>query len=152
MRGRPAKEKILSHAARKPDSLENRLLGGLSRKEYARIARDLQYVTLKADQLLYEPGGMMQWAYFLDTASVSILSEAENGTSIEVSLVGSEGVIGIPIVLRAPKLPYRKELSLTASFPASRVGVQRASMTPSGTEARRLNTVAELPNLLRNKQ
>ena len=100
-------EEILSDAARTPGSLENRILGGLSRKEYARIASDLQHVTLKADQVLYEPGGMMQWAYFLDTASVSILSQVENGTSIEVSLVGSEGVIGIPIVLRALKLPYR---------------------------------------------
>jgi CRP-like cAMP-binding protein len=87
--------------------LENRILGGLSRKEYARIAPDLQHVTLKARQVLYEPGGLMHWAYFLDTASVSILSQAEDGTSIEVSLVGSEGVIGIPIVLRAFRLPYR---------------------------------------------
>jgi len=80
MRCRTGKEEILSDAARK--SLENRILGGLSRKEYARIAPDLQHVTLKADQVLYEPGGMMPWAYFLDTASVSILSQVENGTSI----------------------------------------------------------------------
>lgn len=97
----------MSDAARKPDSFANRILGGLSRKEYARIARDLQHVTLKVDQVLYEPGGMMQWAYFLDTAGVSIVSQAENGTSIEVSLVGNEGVIGIPIVLRSLRLPYR---------------------------------------------
>jgi CRP-like cAMP-binding protein len=50
---------------------------------------------------------MMQWAYFLDTAIVSILSQAESGASIEVSLVGSEGVIGIPIVLRTLRLPYQ---------------------------------------------
>jgi len=79
----------------------------LSRKEYARIAPDLQHVTLKADEVLYEPGGTMQWAYFPDTAGVSILSQTEDGASIEVSLVGSEGVIGIPIVLRALKFPYR---------------------------------------------
>jgi CRP-like cAMP-binding protein len=106
-RCRTGKERILPDAARAPGSLENRILGGLSRKEYARIASDLQHVTLKADQVLYEPGGVMPWAYFLDTASVSILSQAENGTSIEVSQVGSEGVIGIPIVLRTLKLPYR---------------------------------------------
>jgi len=102
-----AEEKILSDAARKPGSRENRILGGLSRKEYARIATSLQPVTLKADQVLYEPGVLMQWAYFLDTATVSILSQAESGASIEVSLVGSEGIIGIPIVLRTLKLPYR---------------------------------------------
>jgi CRP-like cAMP-binding protein len=105
---RPGKgEEILSDATRTPGSRENRILGGLSRKEYARIAFDLHHVTLKADQVLYEPGGMMQWAYFLDTASVSILSQAENGSSIEVSLVGSEGVVGVPIVLKSLSLPYR---------------------------------------------
>ena len=49
----------------------------------------------------------MQWAYFLDDASVSILFLAEEGMSIEVSLVGNEGVIGIPIVLRSHAVPYR---------------------------------------------
>jgi len=100
-------EKILSDAVRKPGPLENRILAGLSRKEYARVAPDLQHVTLSADQVLYEPGVAMHWAYFLDTATVSILSQAESGASIEVSLVGNEGVIGIPIVFRTLKLPYR---------------------------------------------
>ena len=107
MARRPAKEKNLSDAGRKPDPVGNRILAGLSRKEYARIAPDLQHVTLPPGQVLYEPGSTMQWAYFLGTAIVSILSQAEDGTSIEVSLVGSEGVIGIPIVLRSLALPYR---------------------------------------------
>jgi CRP-like cAMP-binding protein len=107
MRRRRAREKTLSDAARKPESVGNRVLGGLSRKEYARIAPDLVHVTLKPGQVLYEPGAVMQWAYFLETAIVSILSQVEEGTSIEVSLVGSEGVIGIPIVLRSFALPYQ---------------------------------------------
>jgi CRP-like cAMP-binding protein len=104
---RRAKEKILSDAIQRPDSVGNRILGGLSRKEHARIAPDLVHVTLKPGQVLYEPGTVMQWAYFLETAIVSILSQAEEGTSIEVSLVGREGVVGIPIVLRSLVLPYR---------------------------------------------
>jgi CRP-like cAMP-binding protein len=104
---RPAKEKILSDAGRKADPVGNRILARLSRKEYARIAPDLQHVTLATGQVLYEPGGPMQSAYFLGTASASILSQSEDGTSIEVSLVGSEGVIGVPIVLRSYALPYR---------------------------------------------
>lgn len=107
MARRPAREKILSDADRKPESVENRILAGLSRKEYARIAPDLQLVTLTPGQVLYEPGGIMQWAYFLGTAIVSTLSQAEEGTTIEVSLAGSEGVIGIPIILRSHVLPYR---------------------------------------------
>src|SRR2546422_8188572 len=125
MRRRRAKEKILSDAARKPGSFENRILSGLSRKEYARIAPDLQRVTLKADQVLYEPGGMMPWAYFLDTASVSILSQVENGTSMEVSLVGSEGVIGIPIVLKSLSLPYRVVVQGPGTARRMKAGVLR---------------------------
>jgi len=88
-------------------SVRNRLLAGLSRKEYARILPDLARVTLNSGQVLYEPGGVMPLAYFLETAIVSILSLAEDGTSIEVSVVGDEGVIGIPIILRSHGLPYR---------------------------------------------
>ena len=88
-------------------SARNRLLAGLSRKEYARILPDLARVTLNSGQVLYEPGAIMPVAYFLETAIVSILSLAEDGTSIEVSVVGNEGVIGIPIVLRSHGLPYK---------------------------------------------
>jgi CRP-like cAMP-binding protein len=88
-------------------SMRNRILAGLSRKEYARIRPDLAPVTLNSGQVLYEPGGVMPSAYFLETAIVSILSLAEDGTSIEVSVVGDEGVIGIPIVLRSHGLPYK---------------------------------------------
>lgn len=88
-------------------AVRNRLLAGLSRKEYARILPDLARVTLNSGQVMYEPGSVMPVAYFLETAIVSILSVAEDGTSIEVSVVGDEGVIGIPIVLRSHGLPYR---------------------------------------------
>ncbi len=92
---------------RKPVPIRNRILAGLPRKEYSRILPDLASVTLKSGQVLYEPGAVMHSAYFLDTAIVSILSVAEDGTSIEVSVVGDEGVIGIPIVLRTHGLPYK---------------------------------------------
>lgn len=88
-------------------SVRNRILAGLPRKEYARILPDLVRVTLKSGQVLYEPSGVMHSAYFLDTAIVSILSMAKDGTSIEVSVVGDEGVIGLPIILRSHGLPYR---------------------------------------------
>jgi CRP-like cAMP-binding protein len=92
---------------RRTASVRNRILAGLPRKEYARILPELVRVTLKSGQVLYEPGGVMHSAYFLDTAIVSILSMAKDGTSIEVSLVGDEGVIGLPIILRSHGLPYR---------------------------------------------
>jgi CRP-like cAMP-binding protein len=92
---------------RKQVPIRNHILAGLPRKEYSRILADLASVTLKSGQVLYEPGSVMHSAYFLDTAIASILSVAEDGTSIEVSVVGDEGLIGIPIILRTHALPYK---------------------------------------------
>lgn len=111
-------------------AVRNRILAGLSRKEYARILPDLAHVTLNAGQVLYEPGGGMPSAYFLETAIVSILSLAEDGTSIEVSVVGDEGVIGIPIVLRSGGLPYKVVVQESGS--AFRMKAQATGFTPHG--------------------
>jgi CRP-like cAMP-binding protein len=92
---------------KKQAPIRNRILAGLSRREYSRLLPDLASVTLKSGQVLYEPGAVMHSAYFLDTAIASILSVAEDGTSIEVSVVGDEGLIGIPIILRTHGLPYK---------------------------------------------
>ena len=87
--------------------MTNRILASLPRKDYARLLPDLAPMTLESGQILYEPGIVMQWAYFLDTAIASILFLAENGTSIEVSSVGMEGVVGVPMVLKSRTSPYR---------------------------------------------
>lgn len=101
------KEAPLANVGTRRVRIRNRLLAGLPRKEYARILDDLTSVTLKSGQVLYEPGAVMHSAYFLDTAIVSLLSVGEDGASVEVSVVGDEGVIGIPIVLQTGGLPYR---------------------------------------------
>ena len=87
--------------------MTNRILSGLPRKDYARILPDLTPVTLEFGQVLYEPGTVEQWAYFLETAIVSSLFLAADGTSIEVSSVGMEGMIGVPTVLKSRSVPYR---------------------------------------------
>jgi CRP-like cAMP-binding protein len=97
----------VSDASKKSTTVTNRILSGLPRKDYARILPDLTPVTLEFGQVLYEPGTVVQWAYFLETAIVSSLFLAADGTSIEVSSVGMEGMIGVPIVLKSRSVPYR---------------------------------------------
>jgi CRP-like cAMP-binding protein len=92
---------------RRPGAGGNRILAGLPREDYERLLPSLERVTLRFGQVLSEPGAVLQHAYFLETAIVSMLSLAEDGTSIEVSRVGSEGMIGVPIVLRSNTVPYR---------------------------------------------
>jgi CRP-like cAMP-binding protein len=97
----------MAHSARKPMVIENRILAALPVKECRRLDSHLEPVTLKAGQVLYEPGGTMQYGYFLDTALVALLTVAEGGETFEVNLVANKGVVGIPIFLRSDTMPYR---------------------------------------------
>ena len=103
----PKEEGTLADGARTRVLTGNRILDGLSRREYARIAAHLSRVTLKFGLVLGEPGAVMHSAYFLETAVVSAFSLAQDGTSLEVSVVGNEGMVGVPIVLGSYGFPYR---------------------------------------------
>jgi CRP-like cAMP-binding protein len=87
--------------------IKNRILAALPYEEQQRLLPKLEQVSLKTGQILYEPHGRIGYAYFPETAVVSILSMVEEGATVEVSLVGNEGIIGIPIFLKSNSIPYR---------------------------------------------
>ena len=47
-----------------------------------------------------------EYAYFIDSGVVSLVAHTKNGSSVEVALVGREGVAGIADALGAHALPY----------------------------------------------
>jgi CRP-like cAMP-binding protein len=50
-------------------------------------------------QVLHKAGESIEYLYFPHRAIVSLLSTPEEGSMVEVGLVGNEGVVGIPSVL-----------------------------------------------------
>lgn len=52
-------------------------------------------------------GDTMRHAYFPLSGLVSLLSSTEDGETIEVAMVGNEGVVGVSILLRVGVTPYR---------------------------------------------
>jgi CRP-like cAMP-binding protein len=77
----------------------NRLLGSLPAEEYQRIYPYLELVTLSTGQVIYEIGEFIPYVYFPQNCIVSLVSILENGSTIEVGLVGNEGMVGIPVIL-----------------------------------------------------
>ena len=90
-----------SMARSKKDSLlpENRILAALPRQEQERLLPHLEQVSLQTGQQLYESGEPVRYAYFPESALIALLSVAEDGATVEVGLVGNEGMLGIPILL-----------------------------------------------------
>ncbi len=89
-----------------PDSpSQNHLLAALPATEYERLAPHLERVPLLLGDVLYEPGGQLQHAYFPTTGIVSLLCVLESGASAEIAGVGNEGVLGISLFMGGNTTP-----------------------------------------------
>jgi len=77
----------------------NRLLAALPDAEYQRLVPHLEYVPLPLKQVLYKRGELIEYVYFPHRAIVSLISTPEEGSNVEVGLVGNEGIVGIPAAL-----------------------------------------------------
>jgi CRP-like cAMP-binding protein len=122
----------MSRNANKDASIENLILAALSRAEYERLLPSLKPVALKAGQILYEAGGALRYAYFLDTAMVSLLSMSEGEASSEVNIVGNEGVLGIQVFLRAKTIPYQAMVRVPGSARRMKAEILREQFDQCG--------------------
>jgi len=79
--------------------MKNRILKALPAKEYRILSAQLKAVTLPKGMVLHEAGERVSQIYFPDEAMVSYLSGTAEGESLEVCVVGNEGVVGVASLL-----------------------------------------------------
>ena len=82
---------------------QNHLLDALPALDFERLAPNLELITLKLGDVLYEPGAQMRYVYFPTTAIVSLLYVMEDGASAEIAVVGNDGAIGVAPRIRSPQ-------------------------------------------------
>jgi hypothetical protein len=78
---------------------ENQLLTALPEYEYGRLAPYLELVIFSIGTVLHEPAQDLVYAYFPNSAMISLVSIMENGATTEIGLIGNEGFVGLPIIL-----------------------------------------------------
>ncbi len=110
----------------------NRILAALPRQEYASLFAQLEPAQLARSKILYEFGAPVRHAYFVTSGMVSLLSIAQNGATTEVSMVGNEGLLGIPIVLGVDAAPYRVMVQLPGTALRLRAEVLRREFHRGG--------------------
>lgn len=96
-------------------AFSNRLLSALPRQEYERLAPRLELVRLVPGKILYNPGDVVTYAYFPKGGMLCLLSTTESGRTVEVGMIGSEGMAGIPIVLQCGMAPYQVVVQLAGN-------------------------------------
>ena len=84
---------------------QNHLLAALTAAEFERLAAHLELVPMPLGEMLYEPGGELQHAYFPTTAVVSLHYVMASGASAESAGVGNEGMVGISMFMGGDTTP-----------------------------------------------
>lgn len=81
---------------RNPNHSDNRLLASLPPREFARLMPSLEPLELSVRQSIYEPDASIQHVYFPERGLISVVAMMDNGHSIEVGTIGTEGMAGLP--------------------------------------------------------
>jgi CRP-like cAMP-binding protein len=92
-------------------------------EDYDLLSPHLREVTLKAGQVLCEPGEAIRYVWFLHSGAVSKLMTFEDGSEIECALIGREGAVGTASVLGLRRSVTRDVCHVHAR--ASRLEVHR---------------------------
>jgi CRP-like cAMP-binding protein len=94
---------------------QNHLLKQLAKSDrvvYAQLLEDLQPTLLERGVVLGAARERTEWVYFIDSGIVSLVAGTSRGQSLEVAIVGREGVAGFADALGGRGLPYRMTVQL----------------------------------------
>ena len=107
LRSRPSNAQRIPVPPTPPASLVNRLLDALPRNDLRRMLAGCESVSLAFGDALYTPGERLGHVYFPTGGIISLVMPVDDSASLEVGLVGNEGMFGIPLVLRVNVSPVR---------------------------------------------
>ncbi|HUF80499.1 MAG TPA: Crp/Fnr family transcriptional regulator [Burkholderiales bacterium] len=113
----PAARRALRRAARgeTETTITNALLAALPRADYQRLLAGLEPLTLRFGEVLHEPGEPIRYVYFPLDCVVSLLAMAEGNRTLEVGVIGHEGMAGLSLALGADLAHVRAVVRATGT-------------------------------------
>jgi CRP-like cAMP-binding protein len=110
----------------------NRILNALTRDKYERLAPHLEYVKLPLGEVLCHPNEPITHVYFPNSGAVSIVSTFEDGDTVEVGMVGNEGMFGVSVFLGTISTPLEAIVQLEGDGLRMRVEVLKEEFKKGG--------------------
>ena len=93
----------------------NEILNSIPESEYNRLRTELEFVHLPHHHILHEAGERIEFAYFLNEGLASLVVLTSDGRSVEVAIVGHEGVVGTPLAVGLHRGPYRSIMQISGT-------------------------------------
>jgi CRP-like cAMP-binding protein len=81
------------------------VLAGLPRSELADILPRMELCSLEHRQMLIEANEPIPYVHFPLSGVVSLVIATVNGASVEVAMIGNEGMVGLPVLFGADTAP-----------------------------------------------
>lgn len=79
--------------------VRNSILAALLASQYERLLPKLEHVTLKGGEIVYRADQKIEHVYFPEEAVVAMIDSMDDGRTVEVGIIGREGLVGINIFL-----------------------------------------------------
>lgn len=90
----------------KPDLASNQILGDLPPEEARLLFPHLEAVRVRNNEVLAEGGALITHCYFPLDAVITLVANLEEGRTVEVGLIGNEGMAGIRALLGGSRGAY----------------------------------------------
>jgi CRP-like cAMP-binding protein len=90
----------------------NRILAALLASEYKRLLPKLRHATLKRGEIVYRADQEIETVYFPEDAVVAMVDTTDDRRTIEVGIIGREGIVGINIFLGGAVTPDKAIVQL----------------------------------------
>ena len=100
----------------------NHLLAALDEEALLRITPHLQPVLLEAKQVLYRAEAHIHYVFLPETAVLCMLTQMEDGRSVESATVGREGASWVSASVSAPSMPCQTMVAVGGR--AQRIGIR----------------------------
>lgn len=95
----------MNSTSRSPAFSGNRVIDLLPSPQRLRLMPVFKPVSLKRKEVLYQTNERVEYCYFPSSGIVSLLSTTE-GKTVEIAMVGSEGLIGASALLKTDITPH----------------------------------------------
>lgn len=115
-----------------PTTTANKILNALSSSEYERLSVDLEPVNLSVGEVLCHPEQPITHVYFPNCGTVSLVSTFEDGGSVEVGMVGNEGMFGVCVFLGSISSPLEAVVQMPGDGLRMRAGVLKREFQKGG--------------------
>lgn len=93
----------------------NRILASLSKADSDRILPHLTRATFSQGETMVGPGEKAKFAYFMEEGITSVVTTLADGVTVEVGLLGREGMVGLSTVMGAVSLPFHSFIQVAGS-------------------------------------